>query len=263
MRRATTTLTVNPTFATYAWSTGATTQSISVNTAGTYTVTVTNANGCSTTTAATVSVTPQELCCAADVAFYSFAGQPDYTASSTGSLQTWNNATNPFGNVNTNNTNVFVNGVIAIPSGANVLMQNLRISFGPRGMIVVKPGGSLIINNCTLTGLQPCKTMWQGIRLYKQSASEGILSLENNTLIANALVGVSTQKLAYQPLETIAANITTIPDFANTNLSTIALADIWSDPIVQTTGGGLLTLNNTTFSDCFQSLNLAGETHLT
>ncbi|WP_291401961.1 T9SS type A sorting domain-containing protein [Daejeonella sp.] len=43
----------------YLWSTGATTQSIEVNTAGDYTVSVTNANGCSaTSTATTVTVNP-------------------------------------------------------------------------------------------------------------------------------------------------------------------------------------------------------------
>jgi hypothetical protein len=50
------------TFAGYNWSTGATTQTISVNTAGTFTVTVTDANGCtgsiSTTTTVNLNPTP-------------------------------------------------------------------------------------------------------------------------------------------------------------------------------------------------------------
>jgi hypothetical protein len=49
------TLSANTAYATYLWSTGATTQSISVNTAGTYSLTVTNTNGCSAT--ASVNVT--------------------------------------------------------------------------------------------------------------------------------------------------------------------------------------------------------------
>ncbi len=43
-----------PTSASYLWSNGATTQSIAVSAAGSYNVTVTNANGCSATSAATV-----------------------------------------------------------------------------------------------------------------------------------------------------------------------------------------------------------------
>ncbi|HNI45207.1 MAG TPA: hypothetical protein PK230_10965, partial [Chitinophagales bacterium] len=43
---------------TYTWNTGATTQSINVSTADTYSVTVTNAQGCSATASATVAVNP-------------------------------------------------------------------------------------------------------------------------------------------------------------------------------------------------------------
>lgn len=43
-------------YSTYLWSTGATTSSINVSTAGTFTVTVTNANGCTGSTSATTTV---------------------------------------------------------------------------------------------------------------------------------------------------------------------------------------------------------------
>src|SRR5439155_3167050 len=43
-------------FSSYAWSTGATTQTISVSAAGTYTVTVTNASGCSASASRTLTV---------------------------------------------------------------------------------------------------------------------------------------------------------------------------------------------------------------
>jgi trimeric autotransporter adhesin len=42
----------------YAWSTLATTAAVTVNTSGTYTVTVTNANGCSSTTSTVITVNP-------------------------------------------------------------------------------------------------------------------------------------------------------------------------------------------------------------
>ncbi|MEO8149104.1 MAG: T9SS type A sorting domain-containing protein [Bacteroidia bacterium] len=48
--------------ASYSWSTGATTQCITVSTAGTYTVTVTNANGCSSSCIKTLTVNPLPSC---------------------------------------------------------------------------------------------------------------------------------------------------------------------------------------------------------
>ncbi|MFM7768865.1 MAG: HYR domain-containing protein, partial [Bacteroidota bacterium] len=57
---ATATLTAPAGYSSYQWSTGATTQTINPNTAGTYTVTVTNANGCtgSASQAVTVNANP-------------------------------------------------------------------------------------------------------------------------------------------------------------------------------------------------------------
>ena len=49
-------------FASYLWSTGATTNCITVNAAGTYTVTVTDANGCSSVCSQIVTVTQQPTC---------------------------------------------------------------------------------------------------------------------------------------------------------------------------------------------------------
>jgi hypothetical protein len=52
------TIMASPGFASYAWSTGASIRQITTPTAGTYIVTVTAVNGCSTTRAITVAITP-------------------------------------------------------------------------------------------------------------------------------------------------------------------------------------------------------------
>src|SRR5439155_7774861 len=60
------TFTVNPSGGaapyTFVWNTGATTSNITVSTAGTYSVTVTDTNGCTTSCSATLTVNPNPSC---------------------------------------------------------------------------------------------------------------------------------------------------------------------------------------------------------
>jgi hypothetical protein len=194
------------------------------------------------------------LCCLENQNFQSFNGLPDLDISTN---QTLTNSNNPFGNINTNTNTVNINGTISIGGNASVIMNNLTLNFGPNGRIVVKPGANLLVNNCRLKGLESCKTMWQGIRIYKTVNEQAILSLTNNTLISDAIVGISTQNLAVQDLPTIATNITSVPDFQNTNLTSIALSTIWTDVSIRPTAGGAVIIDGAEFRNCFQGINLS------
>ena len=77
----------------YLWSTGATTQNIIATTAGSYTVTVTNANGCSATSAATavtVNALPTATITAGGATTFCAGGSVNLT-SSAGSSYLWSN----------------------------------------------------------------------------------------------------------------------------------------------------------------------------
>ena len=85
-------------YTTYNWSTGATIDSITVNTAGTYSVTVSNANGCTGTASVNLTVTPNPTVtiaglariCQGTVATYTAtaAGTPSYLWSTGATTQT-------------------------------------------------------------------------------------------------------------------------------------------------------------------------------
>ncbi|WP_421798407.1 ice-binding family protein [Haliscomenobacter sp.] len=74
--------------ASYLWSTGANTSCIDVNAAGTYTVTVTNASGCSSTCSQVVTVNPVPICAIAGNAVIC-AGQSTQLCASDGTSYLW------------------------------------------------------------------------------------------------------------------------------------------------------------------------------
>ncbi|MCE3294919.1 MAG: type sorting protein [Crocinitomicaceae bacterium] len=81
----------------YLWSTGATTQSISVNTSGNYTVTVTAANGCVTTSApttVTVKPLPSNVVNASGPLTFCEGGSVVLTAAESGASYSWSNGSN-------------------------------------------------------------------------------------------------------------------------------------------------------------------------
>lgn len=93
-------------YASYLWSTGATTQTISVNTAGTFTVTVTNSGGCTGSASVTTTVNPLPTVTANNVS--GCAGTP-IALSGTPAGGTWSVA-NPYTGASTTYTHTFTNG---------------------------------------------------------------------------------------------------------------------------------------------------------
>ncbi len=85
-----TTLSVTPFFNGYTWSTGETTQAIAVTTSGTYTVTVTNSNGCEGTASAVVTYLP-DLQPNITASPYACNGQISLTASPGFNTYSWSN----------------------------------------------------------------------------------------------------------------------------------------------------------------------------
>jgi hypothetical protein len=98
-------------FATYQWSSGATTQTVTTSVSGNYVVTVTNANGCSTTATTVVNENPlplpnitgpSELCFGVNTTLTANAGYTNYSWSNGSSITNnqYHNRRNLYGNSN-------------------------------------------------------------------------------------------------------------------------------------------------------------------
>lgn len=167
---ATATLSV-PTAATYAWSNGANTAAIAVNTPGSYSVIVTNANGCSASSAPvaitasavpTVSVTPS-----GPLAFCSGANVVLNSTASAGTTYLWSNgATTP--NITATTSGVYfvtVSNAAGCQAASNNIVVNAQQTFtatasalspttvcaGTPVTFVASPGASYLWSNGATT----------------------------------------------------------------------------------------------------------------
>ena len=168
---------------------------------------------------------------------------------------TWIPWYNPLG------TPARINGDIIIPSGATVEVEGMNFEFGPNGRILVQPGGELTLTDCILTGNLNCQTMWQGIRVYKNSAGQrGILHLEDfdadiepltNTVIRDALIGVADANLPVLDLNQINNALVALPDFNVANNLSQMIFNFYSLDILASYGGDIPTPVRTNFENCF------------
>ena len=241
----------------YTWSTGQTTQSIVPSNTGTYTVTVTNATGCSMANY-TISGANAVSCCQSLLTYTPYLDTPEYTATS----GIWANGSNPFGNTS---APLQIKGNLIVPNGVVLAINNMNLNFGTLGKISVRKGGQLILNGCTLDGL--CGSMWQGIQVQGDGTAlgaKGKLTTKNNTQIRNALIGITNMLLPnfdFANIEVLSGSYNqNTPNFlvANLSLTYQVLAAVWTSGPAN--AGGFIKAENTTFTDCFQGINISWAT---
>jgi len=147
----------------YAWSNGVTTSSISVNSSGNYFVTVTNANGCSRTSAATVvtvNALPTSTISAGGSTTFCAGGSVTLTASA-GSFYAWSNGAttssilaNSIGNYTVTVTNA---------SGCSSTSAATIITVNPLPTSIITAGGPTTFctgGSVTLTAIAGSSYVW-------------------------------------------------------------------------------------------------------
>ncbi|OWY22209.1 hypothetical protein C7N43_22455, partial [Sphingobacteriales bacterium UPWRP_1] len=141
---------------TYLWSTGETTPDIVVATPGIYSVTVTDANGC--------TAQAQYEVLADDIAPADFGGNYTVGAMATpldqqdaAGNETWGSAT----------ANLRLAGTIIIPTGKTLTIKETNLYMvGQNTKFIVEKGGILRIENATLQGDNCADDFWQGIQAH-------------------------------------------------------------------------------------------------
>lgn len=104
-----------------------------------------------------------------------------------------------------------IKGELVIESGASLEIKDITIMFGPLGKIIVKPGGYLKLNGCTLRGfkgtLNSDEFMWFGIEVQGMYDYDnpliyipGNLTMMNNATIKDAHVGIIVGIVVNQPI---------------------------------------------------------------
>jgi hypothetical protein len=180
--------------------------------------------------------------------------RPSYMANSA----EWTPLSHPFISQTANNP-IYFNTDLVVPTGVALTINNLYLYFAPDRRILVQPGGSLVLNNCTIDGV--CQMMWQGIQvegpgnnIVPTNANSGRLNLVGGE-IRNAIIGAAAMNLAQ--LNTFAIAVFDWPadnDYSNT--SSLTMPILWTLP-ARNTAGGRIGTTDTKFIDCFQGLNFS------
>ncbi|MCD6367234.1 MAG: right-handed parallel beta-helix repeat-containing protein, partial [Bacteroidales bacterium] len=151
-------------------------------------------SSCQATTAQTFFIFPNDNSGGSNCFCHANFDIPDGYTIATGTTETWNqNIYLVAGDVIIeNNATLVIDGILFPPTG-NV------VHFSPKGRIIVKQGGHLVVTNfATLTSyLDPCNNyMWQGIEVWgdptllSTSPAQGVVDINKSAKIKNAHIGV-------------------------------------------------------------------------
>ncbi len=148
-------------------------------TANTYTITATDANGCSITTSIILINPNPDYCCNTD--FGSASNKLFFDNTTASNFST---------NLNFTNSSIFINGIYTIDQNMN--FSGCTFFFTANAKITVNTGYTLTIDDCTLKA--GCSNMWDGI--YASDPSSQIV-ITNSTIqdMENGVVSSNDAKL--------------------------------------------------------------------
>ena len=255
----------------YSWSTGATTQSITVNQSNTYTVTVQDANGCTASSSKTVTVNPLPTATVSGSSAICPGGSTTITATLTGTApwtvtwsdnvtQTINSGTTATRSVNPSATTAYTIASLtdANCTGTSAGSATVTVNSIPTAIVsgsaAICPGGSATIS-ATLTGTAPFTVIWSDNVTQTinsgSTASRSVNPSATTTYTVSSLTdanctGTSSgaATITIRPLPTAAVSGTAaICSGASTTITaaltgTAPFTVTWSDNVTQTINSG-------------------------
>jgi large repetitive protein len=210
--------------ASYSWSNGATTPSISVTSAGQYHVTVTDANGCSAQSAP-VTVTQNTPATPTISGALSFcAGGSTTLTASAGASYSWSNgATTPSINVTSAGpyhvTVTYANGCSAQSATVNVV-QKARPTAAVTGNATICAGSSATIS-AALTGVAPFNVTWSDGVTQTVSTTTATRSVSPSATTTYTVTAVSDANCSGTASGSATITVNTLPSFAQPGNQTL------------------------------------------
>jgi len=175
------------------------------------------------------------------------------------SSQTWEPGSHPFVSITGSLPVISFNVDLVIPQGIDLTIDGMQLLFAPDKRILVQPGATLALKNTIIDGV--CEVMWTGIQvegpgmdIQPNSNNAGKLSMEQSH-VKNAVLGVVNMNLA--PLNNAEMADISPPNNPYFNISSLVLPSLFEDVPAKSTSGGLLNIISSSFTGCFQGINVS------